>query len=50
MIVDKIWKLTNAVRVGLNPRSSHTHTQATSQDTRNCSDLAMSKRAEKKST
>ena len=23
MMVDKIWKLTNTVRVGLNPRSSH---------------------------
>jgi hypothetical protein len=29
MIVDKIWKLTNVVRVGLAPRSSHSQRQAT---------------------
>ena len=27
MIVDKIWKLTHTVRVGLAPRSSHTQRQ-----------------------
>jgi hypothetical protein len=27
MIVDKIWKLTNVVRVGLAPRSSHAQRQ-----------------------
>ena len=32
MIVDKIWKLTNAVRVGLAPRSSHSQRQATFPD------------------
>ena len=32
MIVDKIWKLTNAVRVGLAPRSSHAQRQATFPD------------------
>ena len=32
MIVDKIWKLTNVVRVGLAPRSSHSQRQATFQD------------------
>ena len=29
MIVDKIWKLTNTVRVGLDPRSSHSQRQTT---------------------
>ena len=29
MIVDKIWKLTNVVRLGLAPRSSHSQRQAT---------------------
>ena len=32
MIVDEIWKLTNAVRVGLAPRSSHSQRQATFPD------------------
>jgi hypothetical protein len=32
MIVDKIWKLTNTVKVGLAPRSSHSQRQATFQD------------------
>ncbi len=30
MIVDKVWKLTNTVRVGLDARSSHAQTQSTS--------------------
>jgi len=29
MIVDKVWKLTNTVRVGLDPRSSHAQRQLT---------------------
>ena len=33
MIVDKVWKLTNTVRVGLDARSSHTQTQSTFPDT-----------------
>ena len=33
MIVDKVWKLTNTVRVGLDARSSHTQTQSTVPDT-----------------
>ena len=32
MIVDKIWTLTNTVRVGLVPRSSHAQVQATFPD------------------
>ena len=32
MIVDKIWKLTNTVRVGLGPRSSHLQRQTTFPD------------------
>ena len=32
MIVDKIWKLTNVVRVGLDPRSSYSQRQATFPD------------------
>jgi hypothetical protein len=32
MIVDKVWKLTNAVKVGLDPRSSHTQRQSTFPD------------------
>jgi hypothetical protein len=32
MIADKIWKLTNAVRVGLAPRSSHAQREATFPD------------------
>jgi hypothetical protein len=32
MIVDQTWKLTNTVRVGLPPRSSHTHRQDTFPD------------------
>jgi hypothetical protein len=32
MIVDKIWKLTNTVRVGLAPRSSHAQRQDTFPD------------------
>jgi hypothetical protein len=32
MIVDKVWKLTNTVRVGLDARSSHTHRQSTFPD------------------
>jgi hypothetical protein len=32
MIVDKVWKLTNTVRVGLDPRSSHTERQTTFPD------------------
>jgi hypothetical protein len=32
MIVDKIWNLTNAVRVGLAPRSSHAQRQTTFPD------------------
>ena len=34
MIVDKLWKLTNTVRVGLDPRSSHGQTQSTFPDTK----------------
>jgi hypothetical protein len=33
MIVDKVWKLTNTVRVGLDARSSHAQTQSTFPDT-----------------
>jgi hypothetical protein len=33
MIVDKVWKLTNAGRVGLDARSSHAQTQSTFPDT-----------------
>ena len=33
MIVDKVWKLTNTVRVGLDARSSHAQTQSTLPDT-----------------
>ena len=33
MIVDKVWKLTNTVRVGLDARSSHAKTQSTFPDT-----------------
>lgn len=32
MIVDKIWKLTNTVRVGLDARSSHSQRQSTFPD------------------
>ena len=32
MIVDKVWKLTNTVRVGLDARSSHTQRQSTFPD------------------
>jgi hypothetical protein len=32
MIVDKVWKLTNTVRVGLDPRSSHAQRQSTFPD------------------
>ena len=32
MIVDKVWKLTNTVRVGLDPRSSHAQKQTTFPD------------------
>jgi hypothetical protein len=32
MIVDKVWKLTNTVRVGLDARSSHAQTQSTFPD------------------
>ena len=32
MIVEKVWKLTNTVRVGLDPRSSHTQRQTTFPD------------------
>ena len=32
MIVDKVWKLTNTVRVGLDDWSSHTHRQSTFPD------------------
>jgi hypothetical protein len=32
MIVDKVWKLTNTVRVGLDDRSSHTQRQSTFPD------------------
>ena len=32
MIVDKVWKLTNAVKVGLDARSSHTQRQSTFPD------------------
>jgi len=32
VIVDKIWKLTNTVKVGLAPRSSHSQKQATFPD------------------
>jgi hypothetical protein len=32
MIVDKVWKLTNTIRVGLDARSSHTHRQSTFPD------------------
>ncbi len=33
MIVDKVWKLTNTVRVGLDARSSHAQTQSSFPDT-----------------
>jgi hypothetical protein len=33
MIIDKVWKLTNTVRVGLDARSSHAQTQSTFPDT-----------------
>ena len=33
MIVDKVWKLTNTVRIGLDVRSSHAQTQSTFPDT-----------------
>ncbi len=32
MIVDKVWKLTNTSRVGLDARSSHTHRRSTFPD------------------
>jgi hypothetical protein len=32
MIVDKVWKLTNTVRVGLDARSSHAQRQSTFPD------------------
>ena len=32
MIVDKVWKLTNTVRVGLDARSSHSQRQSTFPD------------------
>jgi hypothetical protein len=32
MIVDKVWKLTNTVRVGLDDRSSHAQRQSTFPD------------------
>ena len=32
MIVDKVWKLTNTIRVGLDVRSSHTKRQSTFSD------------------
>jgi hypothetical protein len=32
IIVDKVWKLTNTVRVGLDPRSSHAQRQSTFPD------------------
>jgi hypothetical protein len=32
MIVDKVWKLTNTVRVGLDDRSSHEQKQSTFPD------------------
>jgi hypothetical protein len=32
MIVDKVWKLANTVRVGLDPRSSHAQRRSTFPD------------------
>jgi hypothetical protein len=55
MIVDKVWKLTNTVRVGLDARSSHTQRQSTFPDNvcsycPPCHSCKMKKRNEKTNT